>query len=364
MDVEIDTKCCRTCLEATTDNFLFDSPELVKKLEFTTSLRIIEGDGLPIYFCNTCFKRLEVSYQFRLQSIRSYKHLKNHINQIHNQFKDIIKSKPTEKDIEKETINIASKTNFVLAEKQRSDHKDLKIEQLFTDNEDPLCSETKKPIKNQKRRKKTTKIINEEQPVVVKAVTRARSINKNEEKKTVTISNDDAFNENDGVEFAKCDICQKMFRKGNLKRHKQTHTGARKFDCVICNKSFTQKSSLQRHHLTHTGEKPYKCETCGKRFSQSNILKFHLTTHGTEKTYNCSICPYRFIKAENLANHIREKHSSGNSDEVTLYVCQFCNKGFKTKYSLKVHKDKLHKDDIVFDMDWSDIDNEDSNDPE
>ncbi|XP_055370789.1 myoneurin-like [Condylostylus longicornis] len=351
MNVEIDTKCCRTCLESTVDNYLVDNPELVKKIEFVTSLRISENDGLPIYFCNSCQKKLEISYQFRLQSIRAFKYLKNHINQIQNQFEKIIKKNPISK---KESDNNSCQEEPDNDEIEYEEIKELKIE----NQEDPLDSVEKPKSSKAKKKKINTTSFKKKQ-------SNKNSSKTNEDFKEINvhkINNDDIFNENNGIEYSKCDICQKMFRKGNLKRHKETHSGDRKFTCQLCNKSFTQKSSLQRHHLTHTGERPFKCDVCDKRFSQSNILKFHMTLHGKEKTYNCSICPYRFIRPENLANHMREKHSSGNGDEVILFVCQFCNKGFKSKHSLKVHKEKLHKDDIVFDMDWSDINDDDSDD--
>ncbi|XP_055370788.1 myoneurin-like [Condylostylus longicornis] len=360
MNVEIDSKCCRTCLEPTADNFLFKNPELLKKLQFATSLRIIEGDGLPIYFCNSCKTNLEIAYQFRLQSIRSFKHLKNHINQIQNQFKDIIRSSSDIKIEKKDMVYLLNtgKDN-VYEQKDSSAKRFPKIEATYfeeiLESDHSSSNIDSKPLEVVRKSKKTN-IITDEDATHIK--TKGGVKVKKNTKPTSNTSNDDAFCENDGVEFSKCDICQKMFRKGNLKRHKQTHTDDRKFLCEICNKSFTQKSSLQRHHLIHTGEKPYKCETCGKCFSQSKTLKFHMALHGEDKTYNCSVCRYRFIKAENLANHMREKHSSANTDEVVLFVCQFCNKGFKSKYTLKVHKEKLHKGDIVFDMDWSDINDE------
>lgn len=59
----------------------------------------------------------------------------------------------------------------------------------------------------------------------------------------------------------KCDECEMAFyTKYNLKQHKITHSGERRFCCSYCGKNFLQKGRLVEHERSHTGEKPYKCD--------------------------------------------------------------------------------------------------------
>lgn len=54
--------------------------------------------------------------------------------------------------------------------------------------------------------------------------------------------------------------------------------------CERNGKIFTQRQKIMRHIQTHTGAKPYQCLTCQKRFSEANIMTQHIRTHtGTKK---------------------------------------------------------------------------------
>jgi hypothetical protein len=52
-----------------------------------------------------------------------------------------------------------------------------------------------------------------------------------------------------------------------------------KFDCNICQRSFTRKINLQGHTRSHFGERPYGCQTCNRRFTRLNDLRRHERIH-------------------------------------------------------------------------------------
>ena len=63
--------------------------------------------------------------------------------------------------------------------------------------------------------------------------------------------------------------------RGQLKQHKTTHAGGKRFECNFCLKSFSHKGHFNEHKRIHTGEKPFKCNECEKCFNRKELLKQH-----------------------------------------------------------------------------------------
>ena len=133
-----------------------------------------------------------------------------------------------------------------------------------------------------------------------------------------------------------CSECDKFFlQTGDLKRHRNVHTGKKPFPCFRCDKTFSQPGHLKTHHKSHKGEKLFDCIKCGKKFYNSTLLKRHQKSHTGEKPFSCSQCGKSFPFTGDLKNHkmvhTREKPFS----------CSLCNTSFSLPNALKRHQ-KIH----------------------
>ncbi|KAL1457858.1 hypothetical protein WDU94_008048 [Cyamophila willieti] len=141
----------------------------------------------------------------------------------------------------------------------------------------------------------------------------------------------------EGEDPYQCNFCGKTFAvPARLTRHYRTHTGEKPYQCEYCNKSFSVKENLSVHRRihtkrTHTGEKPYVCRSCGKGFTCSKQLKVHTRTHTGEKPYSCDICGKSFGY-----NHVLKLHQVAHYGE-KVYKCTICNETFTSKKSMENH---------------------------
>lgn len=94
------------------------------------------------------------------------------------------------------------------------------------------------------------------------------------------------------AEKFQCSLCNKTYSTfSGLAKHKQLHCDAqsrKSFSCKYCDKEYVSLGALKMHIRTHT--LPCVCKICGKAFSRPWLLQGHIRTHtGKNNHYNCCL---------------------------------------------------------------------------
>ena len=78
------------------------------------------------------------------------------------------------------------------------------------------------------------------------------------------------------------------------------------YKCTLCKKILQTNENLKSHiYKVHTNT---KCDICNSSFRESRGLKRHkLSVHGPKK-YNCIICQKSFARYDQAQGHLREVH--------------------------------------------------------
>ncbi|XP_069481319.1 zinc finger protein 710 [Ambystoma mexicanum] len=135
-----------------------------------------------------------------------------------------------------------------------------------------------------------------------------------------------------GIKPHSCPHCTKLFKQpSHLQTHLLTHQGTRPHKCDVCSKAFTQTSHLKRHMLLHTDIKPYSCRFCGRGFAYPSELKAHEVKHESGRCHVCVECGLDFATLTQLKRHISSHQGP------TLYECLECSKTFHYRSQLQNH---------------------------
>lgn len=146
-----------------------------------------------------------------------------------------------------------------------------------------------------------------------------------------------------------CEICLKSGivkryqSSGSLSWHKKSHSGQAteksKNLCEICSKTFATLTSFKEHMLTHSEDcekLQLRCEKCDKWLKNQRCLKSHMLLHA-DVDHKCDLCDYVTKKENLLKNHIITKHTEDRN-----FKCDECEKTFKVKRALTIHKAQSH----------------------
>lgn len=142
-----------------------------------------------------------------------------------------------------------------------------------------------------------------------------------------------------------CSVCNRKYLSGgSLSWHKKTahseeKTVKSKNLCEICSKTFATLTSFKEHMLTHSEDSEklqLQCTKCGKWLKNQRCLKSHLLLHA-ENDHKCQLCSYTTKKEHLLKNHTLTKHTLSRP-----WPCEECDKTFKVKRALTIHKAQNH----------------------
>lgn len=104
--------------------------------------------------------------------------------------------------------------------------------------------------------------------------------------------------------------------------------------CEICGKNFTNQSQLRLHtrlHLPIEQRRTFECYVCKSNFAYKKSLIHHMSLHsGKTIQYQCDVCQSTFSRSDAL-----RRHSLIHLGKLP-HNCKYCEKGFRTKFNLKV----------------------------
>ena len=138
------------------------------------------------------------------------------------------------------------------------------------------------------------------------------------------------------VEMFRCKICEESFTKQiRLRKHKILFHGGGQLTCANCDYKTWCPKNLRRHKESHE-EKTIYCDQCEYIGKGSYQMRSHMNIHRAPR-YKCGKCDYTSYNRGNLYNHRIMKHGD------TILKCDECNFSSKSKRTVKIHRERVHK---------------------
>lgn len=115
-----------------------------------------------------------------------------------------------------------------------------------------------------------------------------------------------------------CTTCGSRFGlKADLQRHQRNIHEKRAFCCRTCGKSYSEQEELDFHNrVAHEKDsRPFECAQCGMRFGRRSSRRRHEQTVHTDKRFNCNLCDKSYSQRFDMIKHGRRAHGIGHSEK-------------------------------------------------
>lgn len=159
------------------------------------------------------------------------------------------------------------------------------------------------------------------------------------------------FDKNDRTNL-RCKVCYKSYPTlSNLRNHYIRVHAPKNYKCTICNRKFGSEPLLENHktesHCTVV------CSECGKTFNNRHTLKMHEIGHYLKLV--CQDCGRVYKSQTTFKKHIdlnicgqKTRASPANAK----FTCDYCNKKYTQKVSLRVHIQFEHGNYTAHECKW------------
>ena len=164
-----------------------------------------------------------------------------------------------------------------------------------------------------------------------------------------------------------CQVCGKKFESEQLRIFHQKKHDVPRLICEICEGTFSSKFNFKRHLVeshnvfldanngpidgTHEDENyKFTCSYCQKDYKyERNVVAHIFTVHSSQDACECKLCGKKITRMNNLKRHLAEQHGMLNfklsldRENFIQHSCSICEKVFKRRYNLEIHK-QVHLD--------------------
>ena len=138
------------------------------------------------------------------------------------------------------------------------------------------------------------------------------------------------------IGMVRCDMCEESFTKQrHVRKHKILFHEGVQLLCATCDYKTWSPNNLRRHKESHN-EKSIICDKCEYTGKGNYQMRAHMRIHGDPR-YKCGKCDYKCYNSGNLYNHRIMKHGH------TILKCDECNFSSKSKRTVKIHTERVHK---------------------
>jgi KRAB domain-containing zinc finger protein len=141
----------------------------------------------------------------------------------------------------------------------------------------------------------------------------------------------------------KCSACTRYFASEEDKQAHVIAKHSRVYMCDVCGKTFKRQSGCNEHmknmHSTTNSQTLYECpyESCHKHFTRKTLYQDHLNKHSKTQPYSCDKCSKAFY-----SRYAKSAHEKVCGSDEHPYKCSECDMSFLYQSSLNHHTKGVH----------------------